>query len=174
MLTVSKGEDAKLARTHDKITKDVNRLKRRGPILLSPDTDLTPYGRVVGNRTETATHPAQDRQVLSLGQETENQKCNAAWYLANVHIVPVHMADVSVKSTTNLHASNVAEKSLDPQRLAPLNNCHVVQLKELDDEFDPLQVGGIEASIMRLGLCTRMLQHRLRCLHTGATAVPVR
>lgn len=84
------------------------------------------------------------------------------------------MADVSVKSTTNLHASNVAEKSLDPQRLAPFNDCHVVQLEELDDEFDPLQVGGIEASIMRLGLCTRMLQHRLRCLHTGATAVPVR
>jgi len=81
------------------------------------------------------------------------------------------VADVGVEGGANLHATNITEKALDSKRFAPLNNRHIVQLEELDDDFDPLEVDCLESCAMLPSLCTG---HRLWCLDTGVSMITVR
>lgn len=60
----------------------------------------------------------------------------------------MHLKDVLIEEGANLLAPNVAEKAFDAKCLLALNNCHVVQLKEFNDEFHPLEVLCFELSLL--------------------------
>ena len=60
----------------------------------------------------------------------------------------MHLEDVGVEEGSHALSPHIAEEAFDFEGLAPLNDCHVVQLEELDDEADPLQVLRVHVHVL--------------------------
>jgi len=52
----------------------------------------------------------------------------------------VHLEDILVEEGANFAAAKVAEEALYAKGLSALDDGHVVQLKELNHQLDPLEV----------------------------------
>ena len=65
------------------------------------------------------------------------------------------LVDVLVEGRSYLLPPYIAEETLDPHGLLPLNDRHEVQLEELDDELDPLEIARAEFDVP--GRCCLLL-----------------
>ena len=66
----------------------------------------------------------------------------------------MHLEDVGVEEGPHALAPHIAEEAFDLEGFPPLNDRHVVQLEELDDEADPLQVLSIHVNMLPTALAS--------------------
>jgi len=68
--------------------------------------------------------------------------------------------DIFVKLCADTHPSDVAEESFDSDRFLLLDDCHEMQLKELDHKLHPLQVVSLELDVFASSLLSTAPFHR--------------